>query len=241
MIDAALRDALEATWPAAETAAAGGFVIGRDEGAGGRVSSARAQGGDWTEAGIAAAEAQAQAWGQPPLFRVEEGEAPLAEALAARGYRREDPVLVMAAGIAALTALPVPPMTAFVLWPPMAVHRDLWTAAGTGPARQAVMARVPGPRTALLGRAGDRVAGAGFVAVHGPVAVLHALIVEQGFRRKGIGAALVRAGARWAAGEGAGRVALAVHEANEGAVALYRGLGFETVGGYAYWRKGPAA
>ena len=92
------------------------------------------------------------------------------------------------------------------------------------------MDRAPGPKTALLGRIRDRAAGVGFVAVHGPVAMVHALVVPPEFRRQGVAAWLMRRAGHFATGHGAPRVALAVTRANAGALALYDRLGFVEVG-----------
>lgn len=57
----------------------------------------------------------------------------------------------------------------------------------------------------------------------GEVATLY---VEQAFRRRGIGAELVRLGLAWLAAHGAENVALEVVGGNDGAVAFYRSQGF---------------
>lgn len=238
-MDAALAAAFEATWPAARHARAGGFHIGEGRGAGGRVSSAWVD-GDWTAGDIAAAEAIHAGWGQPSLFRVDDDATALAEALLARGYRRDTPTAILEAGLDGLTDRPVPQIMAFTIWPPLAIQREIWAAGEIDPARQAVMARVAGPRAALLGRIEDRAAGAGFVACHQRVAMIHALEILPEWRRRGLASWMVRCAAFWAAEAGADRLALAVGRANEGALALYRRLGFRETGGYAYFRRGRA-
>ncbi|RDW11849.1 GNAT family N-acetyltransferase, partial [Paracoccus thiocyanatus] len=85
--DPQIARAFETTWPAAEYAQAGGFLVGRGQGGGGRVSSARALRPDWDAADIPRAEAIQRGWGEPPLFRVADGDRALAQALAARGFR----------------------------------------------------------------------------------------------------------------------------------------------------------
>jgi N-acetylglutamate synthase len=231
--DADLAAAFEATWPAAETCRCGGFLVGRGLGAGGRVSSARAVGA-WTDGDIAAAEAQHAAWGQPPLFRAWDDESGLIEALAVRGYQATTPTLVMAAPVVALTDRPLPPVTAFAVWPPLAIQRQIWGAGGIDRARQAVMERAPQPKAALFGRIRDRAAGAGFVAMHGTVAMVHAVEVLQDFRRQGLAGWLMRQAAFWARDAGATRLGVAVTVANTAAQAAYAGLGFNRAGRYTY-------
>lgn len=236
--DPGLADAFEATWPAPETALCGGFRVGRGLGAGGRVSSAVAV-GPWSGGDLDAACARHAAWGQPALFRAWDDEAELIAALSARGLVAQVPTLVMAAPVEALTDRPVPPVTAFAIWPPLAIQRQIWAAGSITPARQAVMEAVPAPKAALLGRIRDRAAGAGFVALHGAVAMVHAVEVLEAHRRQGLAGWMMRHAAHWARAEGATRIGLAVSRANTAARAAYAGLGLEVAGSYAYY--GPPA
>lgn len=233
MIPAELAAAWEASWPAAGYAQIGGFRVGQGLGGGARVGSARATGA-WDEADLAAVEAQHAAWGQPAVFAVGRGDNALDGALTARGYRRGDSVRVIEAPVAALTDRPIPPVTALESWPPLAIQRDLWAEQGIGPERQAVMDRVRVPCTAILGRTEDRAAGVGFVAVHGPVAMLHALAVLPRWRRKGLAGWIIRRAGDFAVRHGATRLVLAVSEGNEVALAMYDALGFAPVARYDY-------
>jgi GNAT superfamily N-acetyltransferase len=221
---------LDATWPAAETTRAGPWRLRRGLGGGNRVSAATLEGpaGDPTEA-----EAVMRVWGQRPLFMVRPGEDALDAALAARGYTPHDASILLAGPIAGLAA-PVLDATAIDCEGRLARMEEIWAAGGIGPARLAVMDRVAGPRSFLLGRLGDRPAACGFVAIAGGVAMLHALEVAPFARRQGIGARLTRAAAHWAAERGAGRLALAVTEANAPARALYAGLGLAEAARYHY-------
>ncbi|WP_374298501.1 GNAT family N-acetyltransferase [Paracoccus sp. (in: a-proteobacteria)] len=235
-MDAALARAFEDTWPAAEYADAGGLRVGRGLGAGGRVSSARAV-GTWRPDDIGAAEAIHRGWHQQPMFRALDDDTRLIDALRAAGYRRETPTAIMEAPLSTLTGQPIPPLTTFAIWPPLAIQRDIWAAGNINPARQAVMDRVAGPRTAILGRIDDRAAGAGFAALLGEVAMVHAVEVLPQFRRRGLAGWMMRQAAAWAADRGATRIALAVSRANTGARAIYDRLGFVEVAGYAYYAK----
>lgn len=237
MISPDFEAAWTATWPAAEYAREGGFLVGRGEGGGGRVSAARVA-GDWSEPDITAAEARHRAWGQPRLFAVDEGDSALAKALEARGYRQTDPTVILSSPTAPLAEPAIPPVTAMECWPPLAIQRDLWVQAGIDAARQAIIDRADGPKAAILGRVQDRAAGVGFVAVRGRLAMLHALAVLPDGRGRGFGAWMVRRAARFAEGHGATELALAVTRANAPARRLYDRLGFVQVGSYAYWRRG---
>ena len=227
-----LAAALEATWPPARAVTLGPWTIRDGQGGGKRVSAATAE-GDWAEGDLPGAEAAMRALGQAPLFLVREGETRLDAVLAARGYGLVAPTLFYEAPVAAFAPGP-DPMSGFAHWPPLAIVREIWTAAGIGPQRQAVMARVAGPHAAILGRTRDRPSGAAFVALSGAVAMIHALEVPQAQRRQGTARNLVGRAADWAAGQGAGWLALAVTEANGPARALYEALGMQVAGRYHY-------
>lgn len=235
-MDKTMEQAFEDTWPAAEYAQAGGFRVGRGLGAGGRVSSARAVGA-WSPDDIALAEQIHCGWDQQPMFRVLDSDSPLIDALIAAGYRHATPTAIMAAPVAALTDRAIPSLTTFAIWPPLAIQRDIWSAGNITPARQAVMERVIGPRTAILGRIDDRAAGAGFAALCGDVAMIHAAEVLPPFRRRGLAGWMARQVALWAAEQGATRVALAVSRGNAEGKAAWDALGFAEVAGYAYYAK----
>ena len=122
---------------------------------------------------------------------------------------------------------------------PLAVMREIWEAGGVGPRKLAVMARVAEPKTYLLGRIGDTPAACAFAACDRRIGMLQALEVAAPFRRYGLGTALTRAGAGWAATQGATTYALAVEAANAPARAAYGRLGMEQVATYHY-RLAPA-
>jgi GNAT superfamily N-acetyltransferase len=114
-------------------------------------------------------------------------------ALADRGWRMVDPVVVYAAPVAELTA-DLPPLAAFPHWPPLAIARSIWDEGGIGPARLAVMDRAAGPKAAIW--PGRRPPGrGGLCRLPRAEAMLHALEVRPPYRRRGIGATLLRAAA----------------------------------------------
>ena len=225
--------ALEATWPAAETARAGPFLLRRGLGGGQRVSAATAEGP--VEVGaIAEAVAAMAAWNQSPIFMVRHGEAALDTLLAAEGFVVKDPVTLYAGPCDAL-ARPLPHRLRHIrVWPPTAVQAEIWAAGGIGPERIAVMDRAAEPKVTILGRIGQRSAGTAFVGVHEGIAMLHALEVAPMGRRKGLGRDMMRGAAHWALGTGATALTVAVTDANGPANALYRGLGMVPVTRYHY-------
>lgn len=231
MTPALLARVMEATWPAARSWRLGPFTL-RDGGGGGKRVSAASAEGPFTARELGAAEAAMA----EPLFLIRPGDEALDAALDARGWRIVDPVVAYAAPVAALAAA-LPGLTAFPHWPPLEIARTLWAEGGIGPARIAVMGRVSGPKTALLGRRDDRPAGVAFVACHGTEAMLHALEVRESLRRQGLGRDLLHAAANWAGDQGATRISLVVTRQNTAARALYARLGMQVVGQYHYRMK----
>ncbi len=224
------------TWPPAKEVQSGPWTL-RD-GAGGRdrissrVSSVTADGA-WTDADIPAAEAGCRTFGQVPLFMIRAGETVLDDALAARGYRVKDPVTLYSARCADVVA-DIPPVSAFEVWPPLEVQKEIWRPGGIGDSRLAVMHRASGTKTTILGRLNDRPAGAVFVALGPSGAMLHALEVAQAFRRQGLARILTAACARFARQHGAEHLSLVTTTENTAANALYRDMGFAEIGHYHY-------
>ena len=83
----------------------------------------------------------------------------------------------------------------------------------------------------------DRAAGAGFAAVQGDVAMVHAVEVLPAFRRQGVAGWMMRQAALWAADRGALRIGLAVSRDNAAARATWDRLGFVEAAGYAYYAR----
>nr|WP_255596725.1 GNAT family N-acetyltransferase [Cognatishimia sp. MH4019] len=218
-----LLDVLEATWPPASTRQIGGWTI-RDGAGGGKRVSAATGSGDITVAEAAM---------ERPLFQMR-GDQPEDAALEACGYVRIDPTLLYVAPVEILATDLPPRVTTFEVWEPLQIMREIWAQGGIGAARVAVMERVKGPKTGLFGRIDNKPAGAGFVAIHDGIAMVHALEVLDEHRRKGLGVYMMRQAAFWAQRNGATHLALAVTETNQAANALYAGLGLTRVGGYHY-------
>ena len=229
----ALADAMEATWPPAATRPLGPWLLRCGKGGGKRVSAATLV-GDFDPESLAAAEMAMQAAGLRPLFRLRPRQGALDAALAARGYAIVDPVVIYVASLTDLPQTAPPPMTTFPHWPPLGIAADLWREGGVGPARLAVMHRVQGPKCAILARNSDRAAGVAFLAMDGPIAMLHALEVTPAMRRQGSARHILQAAVHWAQAIGGSDLGLAVTAANAPARALYASFGMQGVGHYHY-------
>lgn len=226
-----LMAALEATWAPAEIRQTDGWVLRRGAGGGKRVSAASGTG----EAGdIDAAEAAQRAWDQPRLFQLTPGDAALDAQLAGRGYAIIDPTVFYAAPVAALTGDQSHLAAAYRCQFRPAIMEEIWEQGGIGSARRAITDRVTRPKLFLMSRADDTPAGVAFAAVDGEIAMIHAIEVLPGLRRRGAGVLLMELAARWAAEQNAAWLALAVTEANAPARTLYERLGMGEAGRYHY-------
>ena len=226
-------DAIDGTWPAAQKIERGPWTLRQGLGGGSRVSGTTAN-GPVSDADIDDAEAGMRALDQQPLFMIRPGDEALDALLAARGYAILDPVVLYACPVDQLTDLPLPRVSVFSIWEPLALMREIWAAGGIGPARLAVMARAKGPKTAFLGRHREQPAGTAFAAIHDGIAMVHAVEIVPHQRKQGMGGWFMRAVAFWAQQQGAQQLAVFCTRANTGANALYSSLGMTVVGQYHY-------
>ncbi len=141
---------------------------------------------------------------------------------------------IWAIDAAKLAAEPIARATAYTMWPPLELVREIWEDGGIGAARQAVMERADCEKAAILARVGDNSGSAAFVGLHGAIAMVHALHVLPSQRRKGAGSLLMHAAANWAQDHGATVLSLIVTQGNHAANPLYTGLGMSLVGHYHY-------
>ena len=222
----------EATWPEARRWSVGPFTLRDGQGGGQRVSAATVS-GPFEQGELAAAEDAMRAAGQTPLFQVRGDGSALEAALETRGYAVKDRTLLYVLPIERLTDTPIPRVTAFTLWEPLAIMKEMWATDGIGPARLNVMSRAK-VKTSVLARWNEKPAGAAFVGVHENIAMVHGLVVLPHQRRQGVAEWMMRRAAFWGQAQGATHIAVLCVEANKGANALYRALGFEQVGGYHY-------
>ncbi|MEM6306817.1 MAG: GNAT family N-acetyltransferase [Pseudomonadota bacterium] len=218
-------DTFAATWPPAAQQVHKGWCLRDGAGGGKRVSATTRLTPGADVADVATS----------PLFMVRAGQDDdLDHVLAAQGYTVMDPTIVYTIDIAALTDVPLAIAQSYAVWPPLHAITEIWGAGDIGPGRAAVMQRVTAPKAAILSRVADFPAGAGFVAVHGTTAMIHAMTVLPDHRRNGCAERIVRHAAHWAQGQGAHTMALAVTRANTAANALYHKLGFQPLGQYHY-------
>jgi ribosomal protein S18 acetylase RimI-like enzyme len=233
-----LARAIAATWPPTRAVSIGPFLVPSTGGGGNRVTAARlsdvaSDGTDVTEAQIEAVARARSATGGEALFMVFGWQDALDRRLERAGYRGRDATDMLLGPVAGIAEAP-PPVRCFETWPPLAITEEIWSDGGIGPDRLAVMHRAKGPKTTLLGRMGDRPAGAAFIAMDPPFAMLHALEIRPGARRQGLARLMVRAAAHWAEANGAEHLAVLVTRDNAAAQALYAGLGLGAVGRYHY-------
>ncbi|MEO0669371.1 MAG: GNAT family N-acetyltransferase [Pseudomonadota bacterium] len=229
---ARLLAAIEGTWPPARATQQGVWTIRDGAGGGKRVSAATAR-VPATNSDIAQAEAAMLSLGQDRLFMLRPGEDALDRQLAKHGYGIIDPVNLYVAPVGLLTDIPIPRVTAFAVWEPLAIMSEIWAAAGIGPARMAIMHR-PAVKTGILARHADKPAGVGYVAVHDGVAMVHGVEVLPHQRRRGVAGWIMRRAAFWAAENGADTLAVLCVADNGPANALYQRLGFADASGYHY-------
>ncbi|MCG7521063.1 GNAT family N-acetyltransferase [Ruegeria sp. Ofav3-42] len=226
-------DIVDGTWPAARYETLGPFRLRQGLGGGSRVSAANAL-GPATEAQLRAAEEAMRAMGQRPIICLRPKDEMLDQQLADRGYDILDPVNIYECPVQRLTDTPIPRVTAFTIWSPLAIMKEIWAQGGIGPERLAVMDRAQGPKTGILLRRSDQPAGTGFVAIHDKVAMVHALEILPEHRRQGLGQWAMRAAAFWAQDNGAETLSVICTKANDGANGLYHALGMAITGEYHY-------
>lgn len=233
---ARLYEVCDQTWPAARRFDQGAWTLREGLGGGKRVSAATAL-GQVDAADIDTAETAMRRLEQTPLFMIRDGDAALDGILEARGYRVVDPVVIYTLPIERLTDVPIPRVTAFNIWEPLAIMHEIWAQGGVGPARIQVMERAR-EKTAILSRWNEKPAGVAFAALHDGICMVHAVEVLAHQRRQGVAGWMMRRAAFWAQSRGATQMAVLCVVQNAGANALYRAMGFTEQGRYHY-RQSP--
>lgn len=231
-----LYAACEGTWPPARIWEAHGATLRDGQGGGKRVSAATTDQVSGPDA-LSQLEHDMRDVGQSPLFMIREGDDVLDQTLAANGYDVIDPVNMYLAPIDALTDRPIPPVTCFEIWPPLAMMAEIWSQGGIGADRLAVMDRAK-TKTGILARWNEKPAGVAFAGLHQHICMVHAVEVLTHQRRQGVAQWMMRKAAVWAQQNGAEWISVLCVKENVPANRLYQRLGFEASGAYHYRIKG---
>lgn len=229
---AQLYEVCDQTWPAERRFDAGNWILRGGQGGGKRVSAATARGAVNID-DVRAAEVAMRDMDQQPLFMIRQGDDTLDKLLDSEGYKLIDPVTLYTLPITQLTDVPIPRVTAFTVWEPLAIMVEIWAKGGIGPARLNVMGRAK-VKTGILARWNEQPAGVAFAGVHDNICMAHAVEVLPHQRRQGVAEWMMRAAAFWGQAQGATHLSVLCVAQNHGANALYRSLGFAPVGEYHY-------
>ncbi|AGZ39874.1 GNAT family N-acetyltransferase [Actinoplanes friuliensis] len=227
----AIELAAAAAWPATEVEKSGGWLLRHTPGVPRRRSNSALP--PPAPAGLDEVEAFYRARELPVTIQVSPAEhhAQLDAHLAARGYRREAPTLVLTA-----PAVAEPPRHATDVTDHSTDVTDHSTAEWLAAYRTlsgdaiAVLENLPEP--AAFVRVGDRAIGL-FVATGGWAGVF-CMATDPRHRRQGLASAVLRAGARWAVAQGVAGLYLQVEEGNRAARSLYARAGFTSSHSYHY-------
>ncbi|WP_187428385.1 hypothetical protein ROLI_039010 [Roseobacter fucihabitans] len=227
--------AIDGTWPAAEIRILPTWTLRRGGGGGKRVSAATAI-GPVRASDIDQAVSQMTGWHQDPLFMIRPQDAELDQRLELEGYGIVDPTNVYDSAITRLTDIPMPRVTAFCIWEPLAIMTEIWAQGGITRERLDVMDRAD-IKTGILARWNEKPAGTAFAAISNGICMVHAVEILPAQRRQGVAAWTMRAAAFWGQQHGAERISVLCTKANKPANALYSSLGFELAGQYHYRHK----
>ncbi|GAA3961035.1 GNAT family N-acetyltransferase [Actinoplanes auranticolor] len=231
-----------AAWPAGRTEAAAGWLLRHTPGVARRRSnSALPPAPDrHPERSLDVVEAFYRAAGLPVTVQVGPAEQhrELDAALAARGYRREAPTLVLTAATADVIAATDPVLSLTVEGVPsaawLAAHQSLNGPGDTSALARQVLARVPAPAAFVRAEVEERDAAIGMVVADGEWAGVFCMATSPEHRRRGLALAVLGAAARWAAGRDCAELYLQVEKANIAARELYSRVGFAHSHHYHY-------
>ncbi len=231
------------TWPGLGHAFVDGWVLRQAGGVSRRANSAwplHAPAGPLDDR-LSATERFFEAAGLDPVVRVTAlAEPTLDAALAARGYRFEDPSLVRMAPLDQMAAPANPGSVA------LSDEAGAWLEAhavigGLTPDEQitdaAIHRALAAPRCYAHRRIDGEPAACAFAALDRGMAMIYAVQVSPRHRRRGLATDVLLALFAWARDAGAATALLQVQGDNTGALALYSRLGFRTVYGYHYRAK----
>ena len=231
--NSSIFETIDLTWPAKEFLELPEWKLRKSIKGGKRVSAVTAIGKSGIPA-IQFVENTLEEWCQDKLFMIKAGENSLDEALKERGYCIVDPTNIWSISAEALSMQQIPPVTAFSIFPPLAIQREIWTANGIDTSRIEIMDRVKTPKTTIFGRINAKPAASAFVAVSNKIAMVHALIVDHKFQRQGMGKHVMQKVGVWAHQQGAESVVVLCTKQNQSANNFYKILGMKVIGEYHY-------
>ncbi|MBF4622848.1 GNAT family N-acetyltransferase [Clavibacter sp. VKM Ac-2872] len=247
---ALLDDLADRGWPAEHRERHGGWILRAAGGVTKRANSALPVGpvAD-PEAALDAVEAFARAHGIDACVQVSPASEPadLPARLAARGYVAEARTLVQVADAADVAerladAAPADPALRITVAdaPDEAWLDAWWSVDGRGGSAELDVARrilERGPSVHAAVRDGDRVLATARLALVGSWGGLFAVATRPEARRRGLSRAVMGAAVDAGRDRGITALWLQVVAENEGARALYDGLGFRPASRYEYWAR----
>ena len=226
-------ETIDLTWPAEEFLEFPKWKLRKNINGGKRVSAATAIGKPDVP-DIQFVENTLTKWCQDKLFMIKIGDSILDAALKERGYSIVDPTNIWSISSKALSKQQIPPVTAYSIFPPLAIQRELWMANGIGASRIEIMDRVETPKTTIFGRTNAKPAASAFVAIANKIAMVHALIVDQKCQRQGIGKFVMQKAGDWAHQLGVENVVVLCTKKNQSANTFYKSIGMQVIGEYHY-------
>ena len=224
---------LEKTWPPQKVIYFADWTIRISDGAGKRASAISLE-GSWEEASFKKLKNFLKKLGKSEIFMIYEPDSLFENELDKLNYQIVDKSCVFEIAVPELIKNKPPPISMFSIWPPLNIQKVLWNSDGIGWQRQAIMHRANQPKTSILGRWSDNPVASAFVVKSGNVGFLHALVVDQNFRRQGVARALMQHAGQWANKHNCKRLMVVTTEANTAATSLYTSLEFQLVNKYHY-------
>lgn len=240
------RATLQAVAPEVVDEAVPGWLLPMDKGTVGRARSAvPLHHGEPDPARIDDILARYAAGGFAPAWRLPDLPAfgPFAQALAERGFRREQPTLTQTGHLSVLLgqlpAAAVPGRELHLADAPDAAWMAMFLGEGLDPvdgaSRARSLSRARGTQFVSLVEQGRTLACGAASFSHGWLGV-HGMRTAASERGRGLAGAVLRAMAAEARRRGIGQLFLQVTADNTPALALYRRAGLQLAWPYAYWR-----
>ena len=224
---------LEDTWPPEQVIHFDNWTIRISDGAGKRASAISLE-GTWEETSFRKLKDLLKKLGKSEIFMIYQSDSLFEKELDKLNYRVFDKSYIFEIPVTELIKSKPPPISMFSIWPPLHIQKELWNSNGIGWQRQSVMNRASQIKTSILGRWSDNPVASAFIAKSGNVAFLHALVVDQNFRRQGVARALMQYAGQWAEKHNCAKLMVVTTEANAAATSLYTSLEFQLVNKYHY-------